>query len=229
MKITLISDLHTKHNSITKDIPGGDLIICAGDISSMGYQHEIKSFCEWFDGIKGYDKKIFIAGNHDYGFETNPSDTQLLLKNYPNIIYLQDEAFDLYDIETDKKITIYGSPWQPRFYDWAFNADRGEDIKQYWDKIPMDTDILITHGPAYGFLDQVHGRGDHLGCEELTTAIARVKPKIHVCGHIHSGHGHTLHNNTNFFNAAVLNESYMYAYGPTNIDWNPETNEINFL
>lgn len=229
MKITLISDTHTKHNQVTEDLPGGDLLIHAGDLSSMGYQRELQNFFEWYDGIRGYDKKIFIAGNHDWGFQDDPKETALQLKNYKSIEYLQDEAFSLYNMYTDKTTTIYGSPWQPRFYNWAFNADRGEDIKQYWDKISIDTDILITHGPAYGFLDKVHGRGGHLGCEELTKAIARIKPKIHVCGHIHSGNGYVKYNDTHFFNAAVLSESYIYAYKPFTFDWNPETNEISFL
>lgn len=228
MKITLISDTHNKHKQVTEDLTSGDLVLHAGDVSSMGYQHELRGFFEWYDGIRGYDKKIFIAGNHDWGFQTNPNDAQLLLKDYPSINYLQDEAYDLYNIDTDKKVTIYGSPWQPTFCDWAFNADRGKEIKQHWDKIPMDTNILITHGPAFGFLDQVYGRGDHLGCEELTNAIVRVKPKIHICGHIHSGNGYVKHNDTHFFNAAVLNESYLYAYKPFSFDWNPETNEIQF-
>lgn len=227
MKITLISDTHTKHKQITEDLPGGNLIIHAGDLSSMGYQHELKSFFEWYKTLP-YEHKVFIAGNHDYGFETNPNDAQLLLKNYPELNYIQDSMYVLGDDYTSA-IKIYGSPWQPRFYDWAFNVDRGEDIKQHWDKIPNDIDILVTHGPAWGFLDKVYGRGDHLGCEELTKAIARVKPKIHVCGHIHTGYGYTKYNGTHFFNAAVLNESYNYAQNPFTFDWNPETNEINFI
>ena len=62
LKITFISDTHTKHNQITKDLPGGDILIHAGDMSSMGYKHEIENFCKWFDGLDNYDNKIFIAG-----------------------------------------------------------------------------------------------------------------------------------------------------------------------
>ena len=109
------------------------------------------------------------------------------------------------------------------------NADRGEDIKQHWDKIPDDTDILLTHGPAHGFLDKVHGRGPNLGCEELAKAIGRVNPKIHLCGHIHSANGYTKYNDIHFFNASVLNESYLYTYAPNSFEWDQETNEISFI
>lgn len=227
MKITLISDTHTKHKQITKDLPGGDLIIHAGDLSSMGYQEELKNFFEWYKTLP-YEHKVFICGNHDWGFQDNAANTALLLENYPEIDYLQDDMYVLGDDYTTA-IKIWGSPWQPRFYNWAFNADRGDDIKQHWDKIPTDIDILITHGPAWGFLDKVRGRGLNLGCEDLTAAIGRVKPKIHVCGHIHTGYGYTKYNDTHFFNAAVLNESYNYAHTPVTFDWNPETNEIEFL
>jgi len=226
--ITVISDTHNKHKQVTEDLPGGDLLLHAGDISSMGYRHEIKNFCEWFASVPGYKHKVFISGNHDWGFEDDPTETALMLKNYPEIEYLQDSMYVLGD-DYQAAIKIWGSPWQPRFYDWAFNADRGEDIKQHWDKIPNDIDILITHGPAYGFLDKVHGRGEPLGCEELTKAIGRVNPKIHLCGHIHSGNGYTKYNDTHFFNAAVLNESYLYAYKPNTFEWDSETNEIIFL
>lgn len=231
MKITLISDTHNKHKQITKDLPGGDLLIHAGDISSMGYNREIKEFCEWFASLNGYTHKIFIAGNHDWGFEVNSEEVKEILAEYPNITYLQDQFEIIVTDDFQESIKIWGSPWQPRFYNWAFNVDRGEEIKKYWDKIPEDIDILITHGPAHGFVDRVHSyRGDSepLGCEELIKAIARIKPKIHVCGHIHSGNGHVDYNGIHFFNASVLNESYMYDYLPKTFDWNPKTNEIVF-
>lgn len=229
-KITLISDTHNKHWQIGDDLPGGDLLLHAGDISSMGYKHEIKNFCDWFEGVPGYKHKVFISGNHDWGFEDNETEIGLLLKNYPGIEYLQDSMYVLGD-DYQNAVKIWGSPWQPRFHDWAFNADRGEDIKQYWDKIPNDIDILITHGPAYGFLDKVYGRDEHLGCEELTKAIDRLKPKIHLCGHIHSGNGYAKYegNDTHFFNAAVLGENYTYTYKPKTIEWDSETNTINFI
>lgn len=230
MKITLISDTHSKHKQITQDLPGGDVLIHSGDISSMGYEHEIREFCKWFNSLNNYTHKIFIAGNHDWGFQDNPTKVKEILELYPNITYLQDD-FVYVGEDSQDLIKIYGSPWQPRFHNWAFNADKGEDIKQYWDKIPNDTDILITHGPAFGYLDTVIDQGIPLGCEDLTNTISEIKPKIHVCGHIHSGYGYKISTdgNVHFFNAAVLNEQYIYTQKPITFDWDKQTNEIIFI
>lgn len=232
MKITLISDTHNKHSQITSSlsVPGGDLIIHAGDISSLGFKHEIQQFCKWFDSLS-YDCKVFIAGNHDFGFEIRDEETQQILNSYKWITYLQDSD-TLFGETPDSCVKIYGSPWSPRFHDWAFNADKGADIKQHWDKIPDDVDILVTHGPAFGILDTVEGRRDvHLGCEDLLQAIKRVKPKIHVCGHIHSGYGYRYseETDTHHFNVAVLNEQYIYTQKPISFEWDVTQNKIEFI
>ena len=90
--ITFISDTHTKHKHVTGELPGGDILIHCGDISNRGYMNEIKNFLEWFDGIKGYEYKIFIAGNHDFGFQDNPNLCAKLLQDYPTVTYLEDTS-----------------------------------------------------------------------------------------------------------------------------------------
>lgn len=233
-KITLISDTHCKHKQITDDLPGGDILIHAGDISSMGYEHEIREFCAWYNKLTTYTHKIFIAGNHDWGFEDNATKVKEILDFYKHIGYLQDELIcigkneDAFDYEN--MIKIYGSPWQPEFYNWAFNLPRrSEQLRYKWSLIPANTDILVTHGPAWGHLDQVMGRSDHLGCELLADRIEELKPKIHVCGHIHSGHGYKFDGTTHFFNAAVLGESYQYNNKPISFIWDKDTNQIEFV
>ena len=241
MRITFISDTHTKHKRITDDLPGGDLLIHAGDMSSMGRAYEIQDFCKWFDSIDNYDHKVFIAGNHDWGFidhiefsMTNtaviPEHTQQTLNSYKTFDYLFDEAVE-YGQDGNYAVKVYGSPWQPEFYNWAFNLPRrGDELRAVWNKIPEGTDILITHGPAYGFVDTVYNRpAEHLGCELLTERIGIIKPKIHVCGHIHTGYGHFFDGTTHFINAAVLDERYEYTQEPLTADWDPETNELKFL
>lgn len=225
MIITFISDTHSKHNRIFRnDLPGGDLLIHAGDISSMGYAHEIRNFCDWFTKLHKYTYKIFIAGNHDWGFELDNEKYRNLVNTYDNIIYLQDESVYIEDVK------IYGSPWQPEFCNWAFNLPRnGKQLEKKWSLIPSDTDILITHGPAYGYLDKVEGDAFNLGCEILIDKIKKIKPKIHVFGHIHTGHGYSFDGSTNYLNASVLNEEYIYAQKPITIDWDKDTNEINFI
>lgn len=246
MVITLISDTHGKHKQITKDLPGGDLLVHAGDMSSMGYNQEIKDFCEWFNGLSNYTDKVFIAGNHDWGFIDHilfslsrvveiPETTKEILSRYKNFDFLQDEELVLYfdgpnGDRPEDNIRIYGSPWQPEFYNWAFNLPRnGKELEEKWSMIPENTDILITHGPAFGFVDTKKGTTNHLGCELLTERISVVKPKIHVCGHIHSGYGYYFDGVTHFINASVLNERYNYENKPLTVDWNPDTNEMVFL
>lgn len=242
LRVTLISDTHTKHEQIvgTKtirnrkqplDLPGGDLLIHAGDFMSSGWNEmEAMMFFKWFDEINNYDTKVFIAGNHDRWMQNEPEEARGILTGYKTIEYLEDELMSMY-LDEEQGINIYGSPWQPEFYNWAFNLPRnGEELKARWDAIPSNTDILVTHGPAWGFLDDVEGRrGQHLGCELLTERIKEIKPKIHVCGHIHSGYGHYFDGHTHFFNASLLDEQYRYTQMPWTFDWNPHTNEIEFL
>jgi predicted phosphodiesterase len=235
MRITLISDTHTKHDELSydpKDLPGGDLLIHAGDLMNSGRNPmDITSFCKWFDGLEQYDTKVFIAGNHDRMFENLPEQASEIYTSYKNITYLQDERLDLWD-EDDQQLIIYGSPWQPWFYDWAFNLPKGgPGLMSKWEAIPTDTDILITHGPPQDHLD-VSGppyNEPHLGCALLREKVDEQPPKIHVFGHIHGGYGYKFHNGTHFFNASILNERYEYVNKPVTFDWDPETNEITFI
>ena len=196
----------------------------------MGYEYEIREFAKWYNGLDNYTTKVFIAGNHDWGFQNNAEKTKEILETYKDIKYLEDEFLSIID-GGEPEIKIWGSPWQPEFYNWAFNLPKGGwELEQKWKDIPDDIDILITHGPAWGFLDDVEGnRNVHLGCELLAERIKQIKPKIHICGHIHTGYGHYYDGHTHYFNAAVLNERYNYAHLPWHIDWNPITNEIQFL
>jgi Icc-related predicted phosphoesterase len=102
------------------------------------------------------------------------------------------------------------TPW---FYDWAFNRERGQEIKKHWDLIPDATDILITHGPAYGILDlTIHNI--HVGCEELKDKIESIKPKVHIFGHIHEAYGTYANSNIRYINASVLNVRYQMVNEP---------------
>jgi hypothetical protein len=129
----------------------------------------------------------------------------------------------------DTMIKIWGSPWQPEFHNWAFNLPRGEKLKEKWDMIPTDVDILVTHGPAFGKLDFVPYDRVNVGCEDLLSRIQEIKPKIHLCGHIHEGFGYVFDGNTHYINAAVLNGRYEFRNKPITVDWDPETNELEFV
>jgi Icc-related predicted phosphoesterase len=230
MKITFISDTHTKHRDVETDLPGGDLLIHAGDFMNSGHHKEdAEEFFTWFDGIKGYDKKVFIAGNHDRIIENDPTWSLLTIADYSNIIYLQDEGFALYDMDKDSSTRIYGSPWQPEFFDWAFNLPRnGWELEQRWKDIPANTDILITHGPPYGYLDVPGGKKFQVGCELLRERVDALQPKIHVFGHIHGSAGYYFNGHTHFINASVLDERYTYTNRPLTFEWDKLTNKIQW-
>lgn len=206
MEIVTISDTHGQHKSL--QLGSGDMIIHAGDISGLGRPHEIADFLEWFSKLD-FKYKIFIAGNHDFFFEN--AETDVIDQMIPvGVTYLNDSGTEI------EGIKIWGSPITPWFYSWAFNRDRGDDIKKHWDLIPMDTDILITHGPPLGILDKTV-RGELTGCEDLLKRIQQINPKYHVFGHIHESFGIHHKDKTTFINASVLDERYNLMNLPTKI------------
>jgi Icc-related predicted phosphoesterase len=206
MKIIFISDTHGQHDLL--DLPEGDMIIHAGDVSSRGTRHEITKFLAWFKKLD-YRHKIFIAGNHDFFFELAEID-DIKAQIPENVVYLKDTGVKV------EGLNIWGSPIQPWFNNWAFNRQRGKEIKDYWDKIPQNLDILITHGPPKGILDMTL-RGESVGCEDLYDAIMQVKPKVHVFGHIHEAYGEESTNGVQFINASVLNLQYQLVNLPVTI------------
>jgi Icc-related predicted phosphoesterase len=109
--------------------------------------------------------------------------------------------------------TIWGSAITPWFFNWAFNRKRGNDINKHWKLIPSDTQLLITHGPAYGILDAVENE-KHVGCVDLLKKVKEVMPKVHITGHIHEAYGRVKIGDTLFINASVLNEAYQLVNTP---------------
>jgi len=207
MQFVALSDTHGKHQQVK--LPGGDVIIHAGDVSMRGEEYEIENFLNWFDGLD-YQHKIFIAGNHDFYFErTAEKDIKKLLP--ASISYLNDSAVNI------GAIKIWGSPISPWFFNWAFNRHRGADIKKHWDLIPNDADIVITHGPVYKILDRTT-TGKYVGCEDLLQKLNEVQPAVHICGHIHEGYGSAQNEHTHFFNASILDERYQAVNEPIVFD-----------
>jgi len=214
MKILAISDTHSLHNKIPKDwFIEADMIIHAGDTCNSGAITEGIDFLEWFDSLD-YQYKIFIAGNHDFCFARKDQYIQNIIKEeFPNIIYLEDSGVEI------EGIKIYGSPQTPYFHNWAFNCARNDYdaltynkpvISHFWDKIPKDTNILITHGPVKGILDFVpYNGGEFVGCDDLKEAILTLPDlKTHICGHIHCARGEEFHNGVHYINASNCTERY---------------------
>lgn len=186
------------------------MIIHAGDVSGRGTRAEIESFLNWFEKTD-FKHKVLIAGNHDYLFESI-SKQELKDLMPPSIHYLNDSGVEI------EGISIWGSPIQPWFYDWAFNRQRGEDIAKHWKLIPESTDILITHGPPHGILDRTVGN-ELVGCQDLRQRIDELDLKIHVFGHIHEGYGMIQREGVSYVNASVLNVNYRLVNAPVVLEY----------
>lgn len=211
MKICAISDTHSLHESVV--VPESDVLICSGDISYKGEPDIVNSFISWF-GKQKAQYKILIFGNHEVGYSNHLHKkfvlSQKLIKQN-NIIYLQNSEVVIDNFK------FYGSPATPYFYGWEWNYHRGPDISKIWDKIPLDTDVLITHGPAYSILDYVpvaNNRDPHQGCKDLLNKISNLNLKAHICGHIHGSYGKIIKNETIFINACICDESYKATNAP---------------
>jgi predicted phosphohydrolase len=217
MRLVLVSDTHTHRPC---QLPEGDVLVHAGDATSTGTLPQVNQFLAWFSS-QPHRHKIFIAGNHDWLFEREPALAAMLLAEHPGLVYLQDSG-----IEIDG-IRFWGSPWQPAFRDWAFNLPRrGPRLREAWNRIPMETDVLITHGPPHGILDQVQG-GEHLGCEELKIRRGAVKPRVHVFGHIHGGYGVAYAGSGVLVNASVCDEGYHPVNRPIVVDMTSERVQVH--
>ncbi|KAF2257361.1 Metallo-dependent phosphatase [Trematosphaeria pertusa] len=178
--VVCISDTH---NSQPSDIPAGEILIHAGDITQTGTLKEIHASLDWLNSLP-HPFKVLIAGNHDILLDHTQPHADPAARasiNWGNIIYLDSESTTI-SCANGRRLKIYGSPLTPRHGNWAFQYPRNQDVWQT--KIPADTDILITHGPPKGHLD-----AGHLGCKYLLDEVWRKKPRLHVFGHVHDGYG----------------------------------------
>lgn len=209
MKILAISDLHGHLPSIeTKS----DILLIAGDICPSGKPNRQlywleTNFKKWLSSIK---IPVFaVAGNHDWPFF---SDEFPELKKKVNAIglkwtYLEDSGVDY------KGLKIWGTPWQPKFFDWAFNLTEPE-LEEKFKLIPDNTDILISHGPPYGYGDYVIRDNEHAGSISLLNRIKNINLKLSVFGHIHCARGSWELANTKLANVTLVNENYEMVYKP---------------
>ena len=192
MLILHLSDTHSKHLEL-RNLPPADIIIHSGDISFAGSENEVMDFIEWF-GALPYKYKIFIAGNHDDClFGAN-------IDGLPqNCYYLCNSSVSIGGVK------FYGLPM---FMEDAMSGDYDKNIQ----KIPSDTDILITHQPPNSVLDL--STDINYGDLNLLEIVLKTKPKYHLFGHIHAAYGIEKSEHTTFVNAAILSENYQLKNNP---------------
>jgi Icc-related predicted phosphoesterase len=195
--IVCISDTHELHREL--ELPDGDILIHAGDFTMFSKSAAaIRDFNDWL-GELPHPHKIVIPGNHEFFLEADSSKRNLI----SNATLLIDEGTEIMGLK------IWGSPITP-LYGGAFGRSSPVDRVRLYATIPDDVDILVTHGPPYGVLDTAPGSAYHAGCPELLAAATRLKPRLHVFGHIHGAHGMMSIRDTLFVNAALLGmEGYM--------------------
>lgn len=214
MKIACVSDIHGKFG---RQWPKADVLVIAGDIfgnysgnqerdAFIQLQNFYEDFCPLLSSLKKqlYKDIVVVAGNHDRIFAYHQKACEDQLRRI-GAHYLQDASAEIQGLK------FYGSPWTPWFFGahWVFNLSdkRSEEhAQETWNKIPDDTDVLITHGPPYGILDECpdfYLNNRSVGCSTLLDKVLEVKPRLHVFGHIHEGYGQMDTDNTIFVNAAV--------------------------
>jgi predicted phosphohydrolase len=218
MRICAISDTHGRHGEL--DIPPCDLLISAGDYSFHGAPEAVLGFHQWLNDQPA-KHIISLQGNHEQWVEKNFLAAQELAKGVcPRVMFMYTGQIVI------DGIMIWCSSYTPTYgCGWAYNADRGDRIKAHWDMIPNETDILVTHGPPMGILDEVRrtfAMGDtteHLGCLDLLQAVKKIKPSPHFFGHIHGGYGQHHEDGTSFYNVSICDEMYRPINPVTIVDY----------
>lgn len=224
-RFVIISDTHNQLSQVS--LPDGDTLLHCGDATMEGTAREIERLAFDFENLKDKFKRIiYVPGNHDFEMQDSPFVSGLKLRDHCTILVDDSVEVDGYN--------IYGSPWQPWFHDWAFNfperdLESGKMARAKWAEIPIDTDILITHGPPFMILDKVaRNPQPHVGCPFLAERInelVRDRPVadrkhklVHAFGHIHERYGQIETNDVHYINAATCNLFYKPYNAPVVLD-----------
>jgi predicted phosphohydrolase len=206
LRIVCLSDTHDRHDQIA--VPDGDVLLHAGDFTKRGRAEEVERFAAFLRALP-HRHKVIVPGNHDFLCEREPARARELLAD---VHYLCDEGVTL------DGLRVWGSPWQPWFHDWAFNLPRGDALAAKWALAPEDVDVLVTHTPPHGVLDRCWD-GREVGCEALLAALPRIRPRLHVFGHIHEAAGVALRGPTLHVNAASCDLSYRPTQPAVVVEW----------
>ena len=211
VRLVVMSDTHGRHRDI--EVPDGDLFVHAGDFTYFnGSTHAIRDFNDWL-GHLPHKSKVVIPGNHDSGF-IDPEYRELITE----ATLLVNEGTVM------EGLKIWGSPVTP--FDWgAFGPETSEERECLFSRIPQGTDILITHGPPRGILDKALKQKEPQGCGQLLAAVRRVRPRLHIFGHIHEQYGMFSSSGTLFVNAALAGPDYTVIRRPIELDLQLQRNQ----
>jgi Icc-related predicted phosphoesterase len=209
MKIVALSDTHGQHRMVS--VPDGDILIFSGDMTMGGEPWALNDFSEWLAALP-HEHKLWTYGNHEW--TCDPRNAHYV----PGFDCIVQSGRRLGDHQSGTLVKvnglrIWGSPVHPRFHGWAFGREKGSDIRRYWEQIPLDADVVVTHGPPQGILD-ANGAGEQCGCPALRDRLSAVRPAVHIFGHIHTRYGVEQRGATRFVNAALLDDKYELVREP---------------
>jgi Icc-related predicted phosphoesterase len=200
LTIVVLSDTHELHREV--EVPPGDILIHAGDFTMDSRSAEkLLDFNDWL-GELPHAYRVVIPGNHDFIVEDAARRTLIT-----SATLLIDESVEIMGLK------FWGSPITPLLGE-AFGVVSDTLRAKLYSRIPADTDVLVTHGPPYGILDRPPGSDRHEGCHRLKAAVLRVKPMLHVFGHIHGAYGTVCTNETLFVNAALPGREFGMSNRP---------------
>lgn len=222
MKIVCISDTHSLHLKMTHPIPDGDMIVHAGDFTNVGRFTEILHFRDWY-GKLPHKNKLLICGNHEREV-SEETQTVMNVFNEAEIDLIHDETIEL------DGVRFFGQPRTPEFFDWGWMYQRGAQAKKIWDQVPIETDVLLCHGPPFGYGDLCpdfnnrQGPQIHVGCGDQVEMLKRTQIPFVVCGHIHESYGvHMTPWGTVVVNASTCTSRYQPTNRPLVIDFDLKT------
>ncbi|KJR87996.1 phosphoesterase [Sporothrix schenckii 1099-18] len=184
VSVVCISDTHNHQPRL----PDGDVLIHAGDLTQSGSFIELEETLAWLRR-QTHAVKIVVAGNHDVLLDEvkrgqrEEDERQHRALDWGDIVYLENDETTV-TCPNGRRLRVYGSPLSPRHGNWAFQYSRAHDVwAQQTPPISPGIDVLITHSPPHAHLDR------QLGCVHLLRTIWRVRPRLHVFGHVHDGAG----------------------------------------
>lgn len=219
IRFVCLSDTHSRPLHVS--VPCGDVLLHAGDFSCSGSAESIADFNAWLQSLP-HTYKVVIAGNHEHTFHAAhwPLLHTIHKHNFAYFdakklltaaTYLENSACDVYGYR------VWGSPWIRADRPGAFATESEEELEAIYRGWSGPVDILLTHGPAFTVLD-CNTEGKYQGSKALARFIDRVRPLVHVCGHIHEAYGEQSTPATLSLNAATCSVAYEALNSPLVFD-----------
>lgn len=225
MRVVATSDFH----GTLPEIPECDLLLIGGDVCPV-WNHDRQFQADWLRGefsewlnAQPASEKVWVAGNHDFVLQDWATSKSRHKIDGLAGIYLNNESVVL-----DSGLKVWGSPYSNKFGGWAFMKNEFE-LGAMWRNIPRDTDIIVVHGPPYGFGDEVPGKvwkgsawtSERVGSTSLANQLfydVWENLKLVTFGHIHEGYGQYEMKNIRMLNTSLMNDEYKPVNPPIELE-----------